>query len=180
MGRKRVLQIISEDQRQCLDLAGLLVAPPSEAAISWWDELTAFFRAEEQQQKLEIGREGERRTMVHETQRLMKEGISRKPNWVAVEDNRAGYDVQSFQYNAGGTGIDDLRIEIKATSYSPIHFILTRAEWDIASRHPDQHLFHIWNLDTEELLTLSVSDMATHIPSDAGAGQWHEVRVTIF
>ena len=79
----------------------------------------------------------------------------------------------------GSGEVDDLRIEVKASSYSPTHFILSRPEWDTASKQPDQHLFHIWNLETEELLKVSVSDMAAHIPSDSGAGQWREVRVTL-
>ena len=50
-----------------------------------------------------------------------------------------------FQYKAGGAAIADLRIEVRAANYSPVHFALTRPERDIASRHPDQHLFHICN-----------------------------------
>ena len=45
LGRKRVLQVLSSDQRQCLEFAGLLATPPSDAAVSWWDEISAFFRA---------------------------------------------------------------------------------------------------------------------------------------
>lgn len=56
-------------------------------------------------------------------------------------------------YKAGGTSFDDLRIEVKATPYSLIHCVLTCLEWDVTSRHPDQHLFHIWNLETEECST---------------------------
>ena len=178
LGRKRVMQVVSEDQRQCFDFAGLLVTPPSDTVVSWWDELGAYFRAEEEQRNLEIGREGERRTMTHETQRLKEEGIPKQPIWIALEDNRAGYDVHSFQRTGAGES-DDLRIEVKTSSYSPTHFILTRPEWDIASKQPDLHLFHIWNLESEELLKLSVTDMAAHMPRDTGEGQWREVRVTL-
>ena len=178
LGRRRVLEVVSEDQRQCLEFAGLLVTPPSDTVVAWWDELGAYFRDEKEQRNIEIGREGERRTMAHETQRLKDEGIPKEPIWVALEDNRAGYDVHSFQHTSGG-GIDDLRIEVKATSYSPTHFVLTRPEWDNASKQPNLHIFHIWNLETGKLLKLPVSDMAAHMPTDAGAGQWREVRVTL-
>ena len=177
LGRKRALEVVSEDQRQCLEFAGLLVTPLSDTVVTWWDELGAYFREEKEQQSIEVGREGERRTMSHETQRLKDEGIPKEPMWVALEDNRAGYDVHSFQ-NIGGE-IGDLRIEVKATSYSPTHFILTRPEWNTASKQPNLHIFHIWNLETEELRKLSVSDMASHMPIDAGAGQWREVWVTL-
>ena len=178
LGRRRVLQVISEDQRQCLEFAGLLTVPPSDAAVIWWDEVSAFFRAEEEQRNIEIGREGERRTMAHETQRLKDEGISNTPIWVALDDNRAGYDVLSFQRTRNGN-VNDLRIEVKAAAYSPAHFILTRHEWDTASQNPELHLFHIWNLDTEKLLKLSVFDMGVHMPTDSGAGRWREVKVTL-
>ena len=117
--------------------------------------------------------------MVHETERLVDEGILKYPIWIALEDNLAGYDVLSFQQAKGGDEVDDLRIEVKAASYSPTHFILTRPDWDMASQQPELHLFHIWNLETEELLKLSVSDMAAHIPSDSGTGLWREVRVAL-
>jgi len=178
LGRNRVLQVVSGDQRQCLEFAGLLETPPSDEVVTWWDEIGAFFRAEEEQRNVEIGREGERRTMEYETKRLKSEGIPKQPLWIALDDNRAGYDVLSFQ-KLSTSQIEDLRIEVKASSYSPTHFILTRPEWDEASRQPDLHLFHIWNLETEELLRLSVEDMAPHMPLDNGNGLWREVRVTL-
>ena len=177
-GRSRVLQVISEDQRQCLEFAGLLAAPPSDAVVTWWDEVGAYFRAENERRNTEIGREGERRTMKYETQRLKKEGIPKKPSWTALDDICAGYDVHSFQHTADKK-ISDLYIEVKAASYSPTHFVLTRPEWDTASKQPNLHLFHIWNLETAELTKITVSDMAVHIPEDSGAGHWREVRITL-
>lgn len=177
LGRSRVMEIISVDQRQCLDFAGLLLTPPSDTVVAWWNEVGAYFRTEEEQRTAEIGREGERRTMAHETQRLKDEGIPEEPIWIALEDNCAGYDVLSFQQTKFGR-IADLRIEVKAASYSPTHFILTRPEWDAATTRPELHLFHVWNLESDELFKISVTDMAAHIPADAGAGQWREVRVT--
>jgi len=178
LGRERVLQVVSEDQRQCLEFAGLLAKPPPDMIVAWWDEVGAYFRGEEEQRKIEIGREGERRTMTYETRRLKDESISQEPTWVALEDIYAGYDVHSFQRTVDGA-IGDLRIEVKAASYSPLHFVLTRHEWDTASKQPNHHLFHIWNLETGELIKLPVPDMAAHIPRDFGAGHWCEVRVTL-
>lgn len=178
LGRNRVLQIVSLDQRQCLEVAGLLVTPPPDSVVAWWDELGRFFRAEDERRKMEIGREGERRTMDHETRRLEHEGISRSPIWIALEDNRVGFDVWSFQKRCG-MEVEDLRIEVKAASYSPVHFILSRHEWDTARKNSDIHLFHIWNLETGELVQLDVVEMMVHIPRDVGSGEWREVRVTM-
>ena len=178
LGRSRVLQVASLDQAQCLDVAGLLGTPPSDVVVAWWDSLGAYFRAREDQRNIEIGREGERRTMEHETQRLENAGISRAPVWIALEDNRVGFDVRSFDMRPG-SGIRDLNIEVKAASYSPMHFILSRHEWETAAKNPDIHLFHVWNLETGELLKLDVPEMMTHIPKDVGSGRWREVLVTI-
>ena len=178
LGRKCALQMASDDQLQCLDFADLLATPLSNESVAWWDELGMFFRSEEEQRKIKIGREGERLTMAHETQRLNDQGIPKQPIWISLEDNRVGYDVHSFQRTEGGK-IEDLRIEVKATSYSPTHFIMSRLEWDVALRQPNLHLFHIWNLEIKELLKLSVNEMAAHMPTDAGDGQWREVRVTL-
>ena len=178
LGRSRVLQVVSEDQRQCLELAGLLTAPPSEKVVRWWDKLAAYFRTLKEQGDIEIGRKGEQLTIEYETQRLKNELIPKKPIWVALEDNCAGYDVHSFQHTIDGD-INDLRIEVKTASYSPTHFILTRTEWDTASKQQNLHIFHIWNLETGELLKLNVSDMAVHIPVDAGSGRWREIGVII-
>ena len=178
LGRARVLKVLTADQLQCLDFAGLLATPPTEDVLQWWDEVGSFFRAQHEQNKLEIGREGERRTMAHETERLKKKGIPKQPLWIALEDNSAGYDILSFQHADHGK-IHDLRIEVKAASYSPTHFILTRAEWDCAIKQPHLHLFHIWNLESSTLHKLSVSDMAEHMPIDCSYGEWRNVRVTL-
>ena len=96
LGRRRVLEVVTEDQWQCLEYAGLLEKPPSKVVVGWWDGVGAFFRAEAEQRNMEIGREGERRTIAYETQRLKDESIPEIPVWIALEDNRAGYDVLSF------------------------------------------------------------------------------------
>ena len=177
-GRQRVLELVSKDQRQLLELAGLLVVPPPEAVVNWWDKMGSFFRTEENQRNVEIGRAGERMTMDYETQRLKDEGILKKPVWIALEDNHAGYDVLSYKRRRDG-GIDELRIETKTSSYSPTHFILTRPEWDKALRVPDFHIFHVWNLGTKELTIISVPEMALNIPKDNGFGSWREVKVLL-
>ena len=178
LGRSRVLQVLSEDQLQCLEFAGLLTSPPSTAVMTWWDELSFYSRRENERRKIEVGREGERRTMAYESRRLRKEGISRGPIWIALEDSCAGYDVLSFQHADDGK-LDDLRIEVKAASFSPTRFFLSRLEWDTASKQPHLHIFHIWNLATANLLKLAVSDIALHMPIDSGAGEWREVRIEL-
>ena len=97
---------------------------------------------------------------------------------ILVAVGPAGYDVLSFRRKADGT-IDDLEIEVKASAYSPTHFVLTRNEWDIAEKRADNYLFHVWNLETDNLIKLSVSKMATHIPSDRGTGKWLKAKIIL-
>lgn len=178
LGRRRVLSVVGEDQWQCLDAAGLLVEPADEDVAKWWDTLAAASRAAEERRKLEIGREGEKRTIEYESKRLSAEGIPHEPKWVALDDNSQGYDVLSFDR----VGSDDLQnkcIEVKACVYSPTHFLLTRNEWDFAEKHKAESAFHIWNLETEELKELRVEDMAKHIPTDHGNGRWENVAVVL-
>lgn len=177
-GRQRTARVLTEDQVQCLQFAGLLDHPPSKNVIAWWDDLGSTFRAFRDDQRIAVGREGERRTLEHERKRLRKLGVGKEPIWVSIEDNGAGFDVLSYDPKADG-GLEELQIEVKAASYSPLHFTLTRNEWTVAARSCERHLFHIWNLDTGDLTTLTVLEMESHIPVDRGKGTWGEVTVNL-
>ncbi|BDV36590.1 protein NO VEIN domain-containing protein [Methylocystis iwaonis] len=51
-------------------------------------------------------------------------GINMPPVWMAVEDNTAGYDIQSFDMGAEGPVVR--LIEVKSTIASPLSFFLSR------------------------------------------------------
>jgi hypothetical protein len=177
-GRQRVLHVINEDQYQCLLLAQLLERVPSPDSAKWWDEIAAAARSEEEHRKIEIGREGERRTLKYEREKLSKLGITRQPKWVALDDNAAGYDVLSYERDSGKDDKEKY-IEVKACVFSPTHFILSRNEWHFARANSGRASFHVWNLETEELFELTVDEMSAHIPEDCGNGVWQQLYVSI-
>lgn len=178
LGRRRVLSIVGDDQLQCLETAGVLAEPADEAAVNWWDTLAAASRAAEDRRNLEIGREGERLTIAYESKRLGAAGIPQEPKWVALDDNGLGYDVLSF--NRGeGKAFRSKYIEVKACSYSPLRFFLTRSEWEFAVAHRKEAAFQIWDLDTQKVTELQVKEMAEHIPDDRGSGKWQKISVVL-
>lgn len=178
LGRRRVLSVVADDQWQCLETAGLLVETADKDVAMWWDTLAAASRAAEERRRVEIGREGEKRTIEYENKRLTAEGIPYEPKWVALDDNSEGYDVLSFDVIGSGN-LQHKYIEVKACVYSPTHFLLTRNEWEFAKTHKSESAFHIWNLETGGLDEFRVEDMEKHIPTDQGNGRWENVAVVL-
>ena len=173
-----MLSVVGDDQWQCLEIAGLLVEPADEGVAKWWDTLAAASRAAEERRKLEIGREGERLTIEYESKRLVADGIPQQPKWAALDDNGLGYDVLSFDRDEHQEPRNKY-IEVKACAYSPLHFFLTRNEWNFAVAHKKESAFQIWNLEAEEVTELRVKEMAKHIPDDHGGGLWQKVAVVL-
>jgi hypothetical protein len=177
LGRKKVLQIISDDHRQCLSFAGLLDDGIEEEVILWWDKISFFFRTVEEERKLQIGRAGELRTLEYEELRLSSEGINRKPIWISREDNTAGYDVISFINNQND--IRELYIEVKTCVNSELHFYLTENEWRVAQKNPDFHIFYIWSIHASEPGKLSVAEVDKLVPINKGHGRWKDILINL-
>lgn len=113
MGRDRVRAILSDDQAQVLRYAGLLESE-DQFVWGWWDELAGHFRGEESKKLLEIGRRGELLSLDMEKSLLKSLRIEQVPRWIAIEDNLAGYDIQSFRL--AGKDVAEVLIEVKATT----------------------------------------------------------------
>ncbi|MFK9091722.1 protein NO VEIN domain-containing protein [Bacillus salipaludis] len=178
LGRAKVKHILCEDSIQCLQYAGLLAENPTEDVINWWEEISKIFRIINDEQKLKIGREGEKRTLQLEKQRILENGLNKEPRWIALEDNTVGYDILSYRKNHDNE-LYEIKIEVKACSFSPTHLILTRNEWKTALENKNTYFFQIWNLDVNQLIEMNVSEMACHIPKDQGDGEWKEVEVIL-
>jgi len=160
-----------EPARQCLSEAGLTSSPPSNAAISWWDDLAAAARGRLADYMAKVGREGERHSIAYEERR-----VGRKPYWQSIESNKSGFDLLSV------TEINDeaeLQIEVKA-SERPVpsaSFHITRNEWEIAT-NASHYVFHLWSLITQQqLAVLSPAEIKDHIPIEQGRGQWETVVI---
>jgi len=175
LGRDRVRAVLSSDQAQCLRYAGLLGAM-DDSVRQWWDELAAYFRAEQSQKFLEIGRQGEQLSFRLEVEMLKKLGINDRPIWISVEDNTAGYDIMSYRRTETGE-LTKLFIEVKSTTTADCVFILTRHEWDVAAQAGSSFQFHFWYLPTPAIWIATLEELAPHIPSDNGLGCWDKVRL---
>lgn len=170
-GRQFVISSVDDDTRQCLRNAGLLHQPGDSESQAWWDALAAEFRRLRDDRLLEIGRRGEELSLSLETARLS--GTGRVPEWVALEDNTAGYDIRSHD---PGT-LAERPIEVKATTGQVAQFHLTRNEWTVATLFQEQWRLHLWLLTEQQLLEFTFDQVAEHIPADHGDGLWQEVVV---
>lgn len=179
LGREQVLRLLSEDQKQCLEYARLLEVPPGLKVIQWWDQLASAFRVNNEDRKIETGREGERLTIEYERKRLAAEGIDdHEPVWKSIDDNTLGYDILSYEKGDIGN-IEEIMIEVKASIYEPVRFIVTRNEWETAEANARTYRFYIWNLARERLNVLNMSHLAKHIPKDSGTGRWLQVELRL-
>lgn len=172
-GRKHVLQAMGVNGVQCLRSAGLLGS--DARATEWWDALASANRGERDARLLAQGREGERRSLAYERNRLQKEDISSSPVWVAVDDNTVGYDILSFARH-DGREVNRL-IEVKTTNADVPRMILSRNEWNTAAQYGAAFEFHLWNLRNDTLTIFSVEDIRPHIPTDNGDGKWGSVEI---
>lgn len=172
-GRNHVIQAIGVNGVQCLRSAGLLGS--DVRATNWWDALAMLNRGERNARLLEQGREGERLSLAYERSRLQREGISRLPEWVAIDDNTVGYDILSYAWNEGSQ-VNRL-IEVKTTQEHLSRMFLSRNEWEVAEQYGEVFEFHLWNLSNKALTIYTVADIRGHIPIDNGAGKWESVEI---
>ncbi|MDQ0087618.1 hypothetical protein J2T12_001012 [Paenibacillus anaericanus] len=177
LGINKTTALMDMDELQLFYSAGLLDISLSVEALQWWDDIAKFSRSLVEERKLSLGREGERRTLEHERSRLNSQKIEREPQWVAHFDNMAGYDILS--YNWTEDGITELFIEVKAYMIGPLHFFVTRSEWLKALNHPSNYIFHIWNLELNDLTIFTVENLLDHIPINQGEGVWENVKICL-
>lgn len=169
-GRSRVMAFAGGRVAQVMVEAGLASGFDDEV-VAFWDTLAARARGLSDASLTEIGRKGERLTIVHEEVRT---GI--KPKWVAINNNADGYDVLSV---VGGGDSRSLSIEVKTSALGVAGALhLTRNEWEMAQERV-AHVFHLWDIhrDPPMLAKVSVDQMAAHISVDSGSGRWDTLSV---
>ena len=173
-GRKEAYFIMTAEEQRCFDEAGLMDSTAVEV-VEWWDFLAQQERAKKQASKLDIGREGERYTIIYEKNRT---GMS--PVWTSIESNLAGYDVLSYQT---ARCRDQRLIEVKTSTKDLNNAVctITRCEWDLAQKqnNVERYFFYLWLLseDTPMLAIVSVEEMKLHIPTDNLDGYWKDVEI---
>jgi Domain of unknown function (DUF3883) len=177
LGRSVFVQKLSRDEVQCFRSAGLLEDPPTRPIISWWDRVAAVARLRSDQEKMVRARQAEEMSLAHEAKRLAQLGIEQSPLWMSIEDNTAGYDIQSF--DPGAEGPVARLIEVKSTIASPLRFWLSRNEWETAKKYGSAYHFHIWDLKGPQLHERTAAEILRHIPTDNERGKWANVLIPI-
>jgi len=170
-GRAESAPFFPSDIRVCFEDAALMLAPPTEEIIKWWDDISIFQLDIKQKNNLIVGREGEILSIDFETKRN-----NSSPIWKAIESNMLGYDILSR------VSCDDhspLLIEVKASTDS-IDFAyayISRNEWNtgITSKN---YVFHFWIISKKpKIAIIDKSKLAKCIPSDGVSGNWEVAKV---
>jgi len=179
LGRSRFVKKLERDDCSMFRQAGLLKSPPTDDVIKWWDELSGRVRLVTDAAKMEQARKAEKYSLDHERKILKALGIITEPVWTAIEDNTAGYDIQSYEKN--NYGLINKLIEVKSTVASPLRFYVTRNEWEQAVKFGEAYNFHIWDMKKTKpvLYERSVSDVAPHIPNDNAKGKWKTAEIPL-
>ncbi|MEX2692386.1 DUF3883 domain-containing protein [Rhizobium mongolense] len=183
LGRGRFIKRLGaaeyRDIRSVFRESRLLDTPPSVEDVKWWDALTSRVRLNTSEVQVARSREAERLTLEKERLQLQNWGIDRVPSWIAIDDNTVGYDILS--YRPAGNSVATHLIEVKSTVASPMRFILTRNEWDVADQVGDAYSFHIWDMTKAApiLHTRTVEQVRPHVPNDNANGKWKDVEIKL-
>ena len=172
VGRRETFASLTKDEMYCFSEAGLASEILNDSLVDWWDGIAAEFRTEREQALLCIGRRGERLTVKYERKRT---GVS--PKWISVDTNFAGYDILSVE--CLGSSVPRC-IEVKTSERPPdsSEFCVSKNEWDVAVSQSDNYYFYLWLLTREvQLAIISASEVAAHIATNQGRGQWMSVAI---
>lgn len=178
-GRERFAASLNEDIAAVFSAAGIEENPVQLDFVSWWDQLAGAMRLDKDGSKMAQARQAEILTLEGEAKKLRDIGVPEQPKWVGLDDNFAGYDVLSYVLEDNKTL--PLMIEVKSTVQSPLRFILTRNEWETAIEVGERYVFHVWNMAKKppNLHTLTVAEVAEHVPADGEKGKWLSVEIPL-
>lgn len=179
LGRGFFTRKLDRDKVSIFVQAGLMLDPPDDEVVLWWDETTAEVRFEADILRNARARQAERLTMDFEIEKLVKAGCEEKPRWMSIEDNTVGYDVQS--YTVTQYGLNRLAIEVKSSLANPLEFQVTKGEWRVATTMGEAYIFHIWDMRQEPptLHVRTVEQVAPHVPHDQQDGEWKVARIPV-
>lgn len=170
-GRIHVLLQAPPEIAQLLHEAELAEGEHDEV-VRFWDEIADRVRGDKDRNRTEVGRTGERLSIVYETKRTGK-----KPRWVALDSDEFGYDLLSM---ASASDTAPMKVECKC-SERPLReatLYLTRNEWETADKS-ERYSFHLWNTASHQpkLAVIGVEDMRPHVPENRRSGSWETAQV---
>ncbi len=171
-GRRECIPGLSDDVGQIFDEAELLDGYEDEI-VEWWVNLDKHLRLKRADYNVEVGRRGERLSIMYEQDRTGTE-----PVWQGLESTLSGFDVLSVR---GKNNLYPLRIEVKASlsDLDEAHFHLTRTEWDVATSGLGGYVFHLWllNYQPPRLFIVEQDVVQPHVSVDWGKGKWESVLI---
>lgn len=171
-GRMEASIFMTKDERACFVEAGLLENMPDEAAVKWWDDVARVIRVQDQNQKNETGRVGEKLTMSYEKKRTQS-----NPVWKSIDSNLVGYDIQS---KVSKEDLHPLLIEVKTSeeAMKDAFCHITENEWLVAQT-AYAYIFYFWLINgrSYQLAKLSCDDIKPHIPVNSMQGRWESVKI---
>jgi len=126
---------------------------------------------------VESGRHAERLSFELERARCTEIPGAPTVEWVALDDNSAGYDILSF-CQIDGRPAPKL-VEVKSCRGRPLRLLITRNEWDTACRHQEAYVVHFWDINAERLHELSWGDLQPHMPIDRGDARWDSATLSL-
>ncbi|MBW8042592.1 MAG: DUF3883 domain-containing protein [Planctomycetes bacterium] len=171
-GRMECIPGLSDDVGQIFVEAELLDGYEDEI-VEWWVNLDKHLRLKRADYNVEVGRQGERLSIMYEQDRTGTE-----PVWQGLESNLSGFDVLSVRDK---NNLYPLRIEVKASleDLDEAHFHLTRSEWDVATSGLGGYVLHLWllNYQPPRLFIVEHDEVQPHISVDRGKGKWESVLI---
>ncbi|MFC5429455.1 DUF3883 domain-containing protein [Paraburkholderia denitrificans] len=176
-GRLAFRDVLTADVHECFRRAGAFSAHPTRDAVEFLDRLANMARAQANLALVESGRTAERKSFDLEVARCATISGAPPVEWVALDDNSAGFDIRSSRC-VDGQARPKL-IEVKSCRSSPLQMIVTRHEWQTACRNRDSFVVHLWDIATDQLHELSWEYLQHHMPVDQGNGHWDNATLIL-
>lgn len=169
-GRLAFRDVLTTDVQECFRRAGAFAEQPTQDAVEFLDRLANAARAQANLALVESGRTAERKSFDLEVVRCAAISGAPPVEWVALDDNSAGFDIRSSRHVDGRAS--PKLIEVKSCRSYPLQMIVTRNEWQTACRNRDSFVVHLWDLVADQLHELSWENLQFHMPVDQGNGRW--------
>lgn len=176
-GRRALRDALTADAGECFRRAGAFDDQPAVEVVAFLDRLANLARAQASLPLVESGRYAERLSFEYEVALCADMPGAPIVEWVALDDNSAGYDILSSRFVEGY--LLPKLIEVKSCRERPLRLIITRNEWDTACRHPEAYVVHFWDLSAERLHELSWGDLQPHMPVDQGDARWDSATLSL-
>ena len=176
-GRHALWDALTADALECFRRAGVFDDNPSPETVALLDRLANSSRALANLPLVDSGRRAERWSFELEVSRCATWPDAPAVEWMALDDNSAGYDILSWDWSDGRWARK--LIEVKSCRGRPLRIIMTRNEWNTACRQPQAYVVHLWDVINGQLHELFWDDLKAHMPVDQGDGRWDSVTITV-